>query len=218
MKASFIYHLFFLLFLSLRWLSEVSAAPVGIPYSDDVLVLESRQPAPAGKAAPKAAAPASKAPPKAVAPASKSSVQNTALLKDAADFMKWMTTNVPKHQVMFYSGRTKINGKFVTAHEKMSEFEKKFKVSSLVTLMVKAGLPAYPPAWRQSPEWDEVSRGLAATSSGVVRVLLGRDVIESSVWHRIEHNTLKANKKVSGIELYVLKEDGTFAPLFKAKI
>ncbi len=47
--------------------------------------------------------------------------------------------------------------------------------------------------------WDEISRVYAESAVGTVRVVLGEEVRQGSVWNRIEYETLKANPNVKEI-------------------
>jgi hypothetical protein len=106
-------------------------------------------------------------------------------------------TVIPKeNEAFFWSGRT--NG--VGGEGASLEIARSKGGTTLEGLIKSEGIEM---PGRDHPmnkaAWDEVSRLYAENASGTVRVVLGQEVREGSVWKRIEFDTLKANPKVNEI-------------------
>ncbi|MEO3891336.1 ALF repeat-containing protein [Nonomuraea sp. B5E05] len=107
----------------------------------------------------------------------------------------------------FWSGRTKNDsGEYVSAGEVAQGLAPRMGGTTLEGLMARQGIRE--PDWKRKEgviaeaiedAWDQVSLAYARRASGEVRVVLGRDVRELSVWLRHECETLLKNSNVTKI-------------------
>ncbi|KJL47715.1 hypothetical protein RS84_02514 [Microbacterium hydrocarbonoxydans] len=106
---------------------------------------------------------------------------------------------------LFWTGRTEMpnpaNSTFVGSSDIATGLARQRGGTTLETYLADHGIKM--PRWSDDPvvqaAWGEVSRMYAESASGVVRVVLGRNIRPEAVWLTYEFDALRSNSNVSKI-------------------
>lgn len=122
-------------------------------------------------------------------------------------YIQTHNADVNKLAVTFYSGSTVIGGKTVRAFEKISDFKKiQPNIHILENIIVDAKQDSS--AWDHN-DWTAVSKALADAAHSPVFVLLGKEVLPTSVFIMTEQPALIANRDVTKpLTIYEIQTDG----------
>ncbi|KAG6906358.1 hypothetical protein DXG01_014312 [Tephrocybe rancida] len=109
----------------------------------------------------------------------------------------------------FWSGKTKVyygnHSVIVKAEASLDDWRKDIKCHLITEVVSKAKVKD---SDLTLADWKDISRRFAGAVSGQVYVLLGKEIRKDSVWLKDEAPALKANKEVTGIEVWEIDTDG----------